>query len=336
MNEYDLIRSIAGRFRRSAQQRNALFECDAECLSIGGETWAISIDEFSAEEDGFDAGRPRELGASLAAAVLSDLFAAGAAPGFFLQALSLPPEPDPAFVAALCDGMAATLDRAGCALCGGDLGSSPSWRCTGVALGPIATATGAPLTRRVPPAREQALWITGALGACNAAAFARLPPPPLALRVEEAALLRRHACAAIDTSGGLADALWLMHTTSPGVRIEVDLDAIPYAPSVLPVCTAGGIPAEAALIGGAGEYELLFTTDVPLPPGVPAQFARLGTIRLGAVHPAPAGASLVFLRPGRPPLPMRQPPPCPRAAASHAVHAAEAIAAARALLDGRG
>lgn len=331
MNEYDTIRDILSRFRRGPDPVNAPFESDAEFVRIGSQLWGLTLDEFSPAEDLFTLEDPRRLGSNLVTATLSDLLAAGVEPRFFLHALSLPRMPDPDFVRRLCDGMALTLDRAGCALCGGDLGTADPWRYTGFAMGPVVSP--APLTRRLPP-EALTLWITGTLGDFNAAALTGQPTPGLELRLTEAAAAHAAAVAGIDTSGGLADALWMLHGASPGVRFEVDLPAIPYAAGVREICAGAGVPPEAALFGGAGEYELLFAF-----PRAPSGefFSRLratGFTAIGRAFPAPE-PGVDFISPDGRRLPMRRPPPCPRSAAETKEHARQAVMAAAQLLSGR-
>jgi thiamine-monophosphate kinase len=327
MNEYEMIRTLAARFRRSPEQANAPFESDAEFVRMGGEWWGMTVDEFSPGEDLFAADDPRRLGSNLVTATVSDLLAAGVEPRFFLHALCLPRAGGDRFAEALCDGMADALDRAGCALCGGDLGTADPWRYTGFALGPLRAPQ--PLTRRLPP-RNQTLWITGALGGLNAAAFSRSGSPALALRLPEARCAWAVALAGIDTSGGLADALWMLSQASPGVRLAVDLAALPYAPGVRETCEAAGIPIEAALFGGAGEYELLFAAPDGLGAADRARLSAAGLMPIGQAFPAAAGVEFRLANGAT--APMSGPPPCPRGSDGPERHAREAIAAAAALL----
>lgn len=326
MNEHDTIRAIAAAFPRSRDQLNGPFECDAELVRIGGEVWGLTLDEFSPEEDRFTAGDPAALGANLAVATLSDLLAAGAVPRFFLHALSLPHDAPEPFVAGLTDGIRGVLDRAGCALCGGDLGTAASWRYCGFAMGPVAGAR--PLTHRLPE-EPQTLWVTGLLGDANLAALLGTPTPAFEFRLAEAELIRRYATACIDTSGGLMDAVWILHAMSPGARIDLHADRVPLARGLREAAAAAGVPAEAALVGGAGEYELLFATPRDLDAGAAGALRELGATPLADV--APGAGAVRILRGGRPVAAMTQPPPDPRAAAGAADYLREVARAAGAL-----
>ncbi len=328
MNEYETIRQLAACFPRSPDQVNAPFESDAEFVRLGEALWGLTVDEFSPAEDLFAATEPVRLGANLVTATLSDLLAAGVEPRFFLHALCLPRDVDRDFVQQLGDGMAAVLRRAECALCGGDLGTADPWRYTGFALGPVRARQ--PITRQL-PLRPQTLWITGTLGDLNAAAFAGSAPPEVELRLAEARLAWESALAGIDTSGGLADALWMLHQVSPGLRLAIDLAAIPYAPGVRQMCAAAGLPPEAALFGGAGEYELLFALPNALPAAELARLRTAGLTLIGRAFPA-ALAGVEFRLANGACAPMTDPPPCPRQAASVEEHARQVVAAATALL----
>lgn len=326
MKEYDLIRQLAGKFPRSPQQTNALFACDAEIVNIGGQLWGITIDEHTPGEDRFSSEDPAALGRNLIAATLSDLLAAGAEPRFFLSSLGLPRKPRKGFVDRLTTGMSAALAEANCALCGGDLGVADPWRFTGFAMGPV-TAAG-PLTRRV-PAATQALCITGTLGDMNLAAFLGAPTPAIELRMPEAAFIRKYATACIDTSGGFFDALWLLHEQSPGRRFFVERNAIPFASSARQFAASSEVPAEAVLLGGAGEYELLFTLPAAMLNRLRLEMGALGISVIGSVT---EGKSEIVLRSGTRQRRISSPPPCPRSAANAEAHAREAIRMARELV----
>jgi thiamine-monophosphate kinase len=294
MLETDLIRQLAARFRRSPRQRNALFTCDAEIVDLGGSLWGVTTDAFSPDEDCFGSANPERIGHNIAVATLSDLFAAGCQPHFYLHSLDLPAGGE-SFGLRLSEGVAEVLDACGAFMLGGDLGCSGAWRCAATALGPVARPE--PLTRLLPP-RAQALYVTGSLGDANAAALQDLVPPEFELRLAAAEAVRRQASACIDTSDGLLNAVWQWRGVNPGFRFDLDPAAIPYAPSARDTAQRVGFPLPAFLLGGAGEYELLFAAD----PGAEVPDAtRVGTV-------APDSASGVFFGAA----PLRSPPPDPR------------------------
>ncbi|PIU19579.1 MAG: hypothetical protein COT18_06895 [Elusimicrobia bacterium CG08_land_8_20_14_0_20_59_10] len=327
MNEQDLISRLAAQFPRSPRQSNTLFGCDAEILKLGAERWCLTMDEFSPEEDLFTCESPERLGANLAVATLSDLLACGARPEFFMQSLVLPKAAKPAFADGVTAGIKRILSAAGCHLCGGDLGSAKNWRFTGFAMG--RASKGGPLTHKLSTG-EYTLWVTGQLGDANFAAFKGLPTPAFELRLAEAKALRPHAAACIDTSGGLIDALWLLSGQNPRLRFELDLALVPFARELSGDAKRTGIPAGAFLLGGAGEYELLFALPTDIAAGALQKIKKAGATRIGGAYPSKE-PGLFFLRGGSPLSKMQKAPPCPREFAAMKAYTSAVLAAAREL-----
>lgn len=296
MHEGELIRKLAATFRRSPNQHNALFTCDAEIVSLGDRLWGITTDAFSPEEDGFGDANPELIGRNIAVSTLSDLLAAGCLPQFYLHCLDVPPEAA-AFACRLSQGVAEILDASGAFMLGGDLGCAKTWRCAATALGPVSGSQ--PLTRFL-PARELAIFVTGFLGDANAAALQNLDPPEFELRLAPAEAIRNSAASCIDTSDGLLSAVWQWHELNPGLRFNLDPATIPYAPEVRAAAQRFQLPLAAFLLGGAGEYELLYAADPDSQ--VP------GATRIGTVTPDASGG----VQMGRG-FTLRNPPPDPRA-----------------------
>lgn len=289
MNEYDLIRGLFGR------DVPDLFASDAQFFETGGGEWGVTCDTFTPEDDGFDPADARLLGANVVRGTLSDLAASGCDAAFFLQAATFPRGASAAWCESYARGVREALAEAGCRLLGGDTGEADAPSFTGIALGPRRRA----LSRRLPPGPHR-LWTTGPFGAFNAAAAAGRPAPAIPLR-------RPPPCAdaCIDTSGGFADAAWLLHAENPG--FDFDLRGVPVVPP--------GDPA--LLFGGAGEYELLFAAppDAPAPPGC---------LPVGEARPA-RGEGRVALDG----VPLDAPPPDPRAFPDRAAYVAAVLSATR-------
>ena len=330
MNERDLILAFAQGFPRSRLQHNEPFTCDAEIVEIGGQLWGLTLDEFTPEEDLFTSDNPEVLGANLATATLSDLQAAGVTPTFFMHAVSLPRQADPGSVAGLAHGIRSVLSQTSCSLCGGDVGTADTWRFTGFAMGPVSDRE--PPTR-ILPKQEQTIWVTGQLGDANLAALSGSPTPRFELRLAEAELIRRYGTACIDTSGGFMEAVWSLHTVSPGIRLTIDCRALPLASGVPDLERASGIPAEAALLGGAGEYELLFATPDGLAESARSELASVATL-VGTARPD-AEPSVIICRADQSTAAMSGPPPCPREAASVTEHVDEVTRMAQELFGSR-
>ncbi len=319
MIEREIIRIFAESAKSSPMQANQPFCSDAELVTIGGQLWGITVDGFTPEEDLFTSDDPHSLGSNLAVAALSDLLAVGAVPAWFLHEVSLPKSVDPEFVVGVARGISSVLDEAGCFLCGGDVGCSEAWRYTGVAMGPVPGNK--PVTRMM-PVEAQTLWVTGSLGDANLAAFTGGPTPRFELRVKESEAIREYATACIDTSGGFFDSVWILHTLNPELGFEVDLNALPLAPGIREAAQAGGFPPEGALLGGAGEYELLFALPEDSKEAAESM-AGLGATCVGTARPgAEAG---VRLKRGGTVRMMTESPPNPREAETVRDHTKEVM-----------
>jgi thiamine-monophosphate kinase len=200
-----------------------------------------------------------ELGYRAAAVNISDLAASGAEPLALLVSLGAP---DLEGAVALYEGLA----EAGVPVRGGD---------TTQALEVVLTVTALGRSERV-PGRSGAqpgdlVVVTGPLGAAGAGfRDGRLPRPPS--RVEEGKRLAQVATAMLDVSDGLGPDAGHIAERS-GVRIALDLDAVPFAPG-----------ATLADLAFGDDYELLATTPDPL------DFTVIGRVEEGSgVTPELAG-----------------------------------------------
>ena len=206
----------------------------------------------------------RELGFRAAAVNVSDLAASGAVPEALLVTLALPASTETASVIELYEGIA----EAGVPVVGGDTTSAPAALISVTALGRSERVPG-----RAGAVPGDVLVVTGPLGGAGAAfrAGAYVRPP---LRIAEGQALARHAHALLDVSDGLAvDAGHIARRS--GVRIEIELDAVPLAPG-----------ATVADLGFGEDFELL--AAVADPAGLPV---------IGSVGP---GAGVGLLRAGEP------------------------------------
>ena len=330
MKERDAITALIAGMRRSPQQTNAPFASDAEIIDLDGARWAITVDDYSAE-DRWDAGTASAddagtLGWNLVTATLSDLLAVGAVPRFMLNSFVSTPRMDAAWLRALSAGMDRALDACGAYMLGGDLGTGAEWRFTGVALG--ALPAGRAALSRIARAPSGNVLVSGDFGDANLAAASDLGAPRLEIRLAESQWLAETNAdaggACIDTSDGLVGALEALCLCDAGLRIELDCEAVPYAAGIDAAARALHLPREIFLMGSAGEYEL-----VALAPE-PADHQRHGLRRIGRfAHDGDPG--LHFHRGGRwiahPGL------PDPREAASLEEYRGRLIALARKLFD---
>jgi thiamine-monophosphate kinase len=204
---------------------------------------------------------------------LSDIAAMGAAPKYYLLALSLGPGIGQAWLAEFAAGLAADQDEFGVVLLGGDTTSTPGpVTMTVTAIGELPD--GAEL-RRSTARPGDLIYVSGTIGdaalgvgvltgkitgltepaAAMLAERYRLPRP----RVTLGPALRGLATAAIDISDGLvADLGHICETSAVGARIE--RDAVPLSDAAAEA-VARDPTAWSAVLSGGDDYELAFTAD---------------------------------------------------------------------------
>ena len=235
---------------------------------------------------------PADVGWKALAVNLSDLAAMGATPVAALVSAILGPGDD-AELEAVYTGLGACARTYDCAIAGGDVARGDALALSVSVLGRAAD----------PPGRGGArpgdvLAVTGTLGESAAglailrdAALAGLPgadecverhrrPHP---RLAEGRVLAAHAHAMMDLSDGLATDLPRLARRS-GVRLEVDLDALPLHDDVRAIAAALGVEPGVLAATGGEDYELV----VALPADAVAACGVPLTV-IGAVREGPAG-----------------------------------------------
>ena len=242
MNEQAFIEALARVHGTRA------FEADAEVVPFEGTNLLVSVDSFSEREDFLSGLEPEAAGRVMAYGACADILACGAKPEFLVQAWNVDSAHGDDFYIRVATGVQQVVAHYGAKVVGGDVGTAREWCWTAT----VFASCEAPV-RRVASRREAFdLYTTGALGAANAAVFLGRPIPEPQLRepVPETALF------ATDTSGGFFDALQNFRRVNPGMWIEVDTHRA-VAPDVAKSLPDGVEPGW-ALVGGVGEYELLF------------------------------------------------------------------------------
>lgn len=237
---------------------------DAAVLEGG---WVVSTD-LSIEDVHFRRAwiTDGEIGYRAATAALSDMAAMAAAPVALLVSIAAP-RGGAVDIEAVQAGVVEGAAAVGARVIGGDVSRSPGpLMIDVVALGRASM----PVQRSGAEAGDH-VWVTGALGASAAAVLAwdggEEPPPPLraafarpAARVREARCLVEHEVvdAMIDLSDGLAGDVGHIAAAS-GVKITLELERIPIAPTVLE--RLGRDSALDLALRGGEDYELCFVTD---------------------------------------------------------------------------
>ena len=257
------------------RERELLAELERRGLVQGIEHDAAQIDGLVVTQDAlvegvhftFDLVDWRELGYRAAAVNVSDLAASGAEPLALIVSLGAP---DLAHALELYEGIA----EAGVPVRGGDTTAADR-----VVLSVTAVGRSERVPGRAGARPGDVVVVTGPLGA-TAVGFRNgaLPRPPR--RIDEGRRLARVATAMLDVSDGLGvDAGHIAERS--GVRIVLDLDAVPLAP---------GATRDDLSFGE--DYELLATTPDPL------DFAVIGRVEEGSgVDPAALGGWEHFVEP---------------------------------------
>lgn len=264
MNEKDLINLVASLMPKSDVQENSLYECDCEIVNLGDRKLLVNIDEFS-HEDYFREHDAYALGRNMALGSISDIYAAGGRPTFYLHSMVVCDCWDEKYIRGMSQGISDVLKEAGVAFLGGDMGKSKCWRYTGTVIG---EHDGEPLKRS--GARDgDAIYITGEVGAGNLEAFLNLySDNPLIskaakglkvlfnLRQREAMLINKYATACTDTSDGAYNGIKnLCNMSKTGFLLR----DIPYMKTGIILSKIASIPKTLMFLGECGEYELLFT-----------------------------------------------------------------------------
>jgi thiamine-monophosphate kinase len=229
-----------------------------------GKVAVVSIDSLVEGTHFLPGAPPRKVGAAAAGVSLSDLAAKGAEPAALLLAIVLPPGTSQAWAEGVALGAERTAARFGMELVGGDTKPGPVRT---VVSSVVGWAREGDLAPRSGARAGDVLATTGVVGRGGAAAArlgrTRRPGPRLLSqmleirpRVAEGAVLVRWAHAMLDTSDGIAEASRLLADAS-GVRVEVDEDRLPLAPSLRAADLAAGERRRRAFYGG--DYELLLT-----------------------------------------------------------------------------
>ena len=242
------------------------FGADAEVVPFAGTNLLVSTDSFSEREDFLSGLEPEAMGRVMAYGAISDILACGAKPEFLVQAWNIDDSHGERFYERIAQGVQQVVSHYGAKVVGGDIGTAKEWCWTATVFASCKTPVCRVASQRV----DFDLHVTGFLGVANVAAFLGRPVPEPALRdpVPENALF------ATDTSGGLFDALENFRRVNPGLWLELDAER-----AVSPEIARGlppGVEKGWSLVGGVGEYELLFAVPAGTPVADAVKIGRGG------------------------------------------------------------
>ena len=246
---------------------------DAACITPpAGHDLVITADALVANVHFFADDPPTSIARKALAVNLSDLAAKGAAPLGFLLSLALPRDWREDWLAAFADGLAREAGQGGCQLLGGDTVSTSGPLVLSItAFGSVPSGR---MVRRSDAKPGDILCVSGTIGDGALGLKAHGPHKPswvTALcdsqranlsdrylhpqaRTVLAALVQRHASAAMDLSDGLiGDARKLL--AASGIGASIDLDLLPLSDAARAVLMADPSCARLVWTGG-DDYEL--------------------------------------------------------------------------------
>jgi thiamine monophosphate kinase len=211
------------------------------------------------------------------------------------------------FYEKLMEGIYSALKSCNCFLLGGDTGYDNAWRYAGIALG--RSIQNEAITRVIKKKCDFDIWITGTCGDSNLAILTDQEIPRFEIRTEEAESTSKYALACTDSSGGFCDAVWNLKKVNPYFDFEINLDTMPYAHDLKKISREMKLPMELALIGGAGEYELLILA----PRELENKFQKNPTMqKVGTGYPTANKGCVKFFKGNLQAGAMREEPPCYR------------------------
>lgn len=249
MNESKMIHAL------SAIHGTRPFAADGEIFG----DMIFTMDSFSPDEDFFNFTPPGIIGHNMAAAVISDLLACGIKGEFLINSWNIDSALPQSFYEECACGIEKVLRHYGLSCIGGDLGSASPWLWSAAAGGKITIP--APVRRIASAKVPFDLYATGSFGDANHAAFFKRPMPEIELRPP----VPQEALFATDSSGGFLDAIENFRRVNPDLTLRLEYFPIAAA-EPLP------FPKEFLLIGGVGEYELLYA----LPKGMKSSDILIG------------------------------------------------------------
>lgn len=305
-SEFDLIARHFTRPGRALRHTTLGVGDDAALITpTAGQQLAVTSDMLVAGTHFFADTDPTDLGWKTLAVNVSDLAAMGATPRWATLALALPAADEP-WLTAFASGFFACADAFAIDLIGGDTTRGPLNLCVTL-FGEIAPGQA---LRRDGGRPGDDIWVSGtpglaALGLAHLQKRITLTAPDACLaalhrpqpRVALGLALRGIAHAAIDVSDGLlADLGHILERSACAAQMEIDdLPGAAFAQGADPAI------AEASLLGGGDDYELVFTAAPEQRPAIDtlAQQLALPLTRIGQLVAGTPG-QLALHRHGQP------------------------------------
>jgi thiamine-monophosphate kinase len=299
VNEFDVIRKLAGLLPPAPEDVVVPIGDDCAVLKMGGEAWAAASDMLVAGQHFKGWAAPEDVGYKAVAVNVSDVAAMGGTPRFVLVSGAAP---DPEVALGVFRGVAEACHELGVYPIGGDTTRAEALTVDVAILGELET--GPVLRSGARPG--DLLAVTGELGASAAGllaleeareGFGRLKRRHLRPRPRVGAgraAARLGVGAMIDLSDGLASDVRHVCESS-GVGCRVDLDALPISNDTRELASSLGKDAGALAATGGEDYELL----VSAPERVLGVLAETAGVPVTVVGEVVAGSGISFRSGGR-------------------------------------
>ncbi|HSL00711.1 MAG TPA: thiamine-phosphate kinase [Rubrobacteraceae bacterium] len=261
MNEFELIRRIAGKLPQIPPEVLVPIGDDCAVLRLGEQTWAAASDMLVFGHHFEEWAEPEDVGYKAVAVNVSDVAAMGGTPRFILASGGAD---DPESTYRCMEGVLEACGQFGVYPLGGDTTRADALTVDVAILGELA----APPVLRSGARVGDLLAVTGELGASAAGFLAlesgapgperlvrrHLRPEPRAAAGFAAA--RLGVSAMIDLSDGLASDVRHVCEKS-GMGCRVDLDLLPVASDTRELALSLGRDPEELAASGGEDYELL-------------------------------------------------------------------------------
>jgi thiamine-monophosphate kinase len=279
--ELALIEILRKRFRKKPRRLVLGIGDDSAVIRTDKDRNVLLTTDMMVEGVHFDFRwtTPFQLGFKLVSVNVSDIYAMGGKPEFFLLNFAAPGNTDVAFFSRLFDGIKKAANVYALSLVGGDVSSSDK-----VVLSATVTGHASRVLRRKGAKPGDRIYVSGFLGdaACGLEIMKRIKRPVEIERDKKAGfglewtaalpLIRRHlmpravrpdpfigkARAMIDVSDGLLIDLSRLCRES-GVGAVIYAERIPVSGALRKAAAYLGVDADEMALAGGEDYELLFT-----------------------------------------------------------------------------
>jgi thiamine-monophosphate kinase len=263
--EMNIIKGIAGTFKRHPGQLNNICEADAEILDFKDQEADYLVFKTDGIKEEINEGLyedPYLIGWMAVTVTVSDLAAVGSEPIGILLNLNIPANPSNFWVENFKTGINEACNHYNVPVLGGDTNFDPALSISSTG---IATLSGKKPMMRKNIHPGDLLYATGKFGQGSAFAYSRLINSSTKIdykpyaRLKESWKIREFATACIDTSDGVFPALSVLcNLNQIGVKIKNPIQQLLCNRS-LAIYNSSPVPAWMFLAGPHGEYELIFS-----------------------------------------------------------------------------